>query len=98
MRRKTLKFLALLLSVIIVLGFAAVALPAHGQTEAKLFVEPQNNIFDTSVKTVGDTIIINVTVANITGLFGGIQTQLGSNTAKRRKYGRCPIRNTHASG
>jgi len=70
MKRKTLKFLALLLSAMMILGFATVAFPAHGQPEAKLFVEPQNNIFNTSVKTVGDTIVINVTVANITGLFG----------------------------
>ena len=44
MKRKTLKFLALLLSAMMILGFATVAFPAHGQPEAKLFVEPQNNI------------------------------------------------------
>jgi len=39
-------------------------------SEPELFVEPQDNIFDTWMKKVNDTVIINVTVANVTNLCG----------------------------
>ena len=65
-------FLYLLVLTLIILNFPSLrTIPTvHGATEAKLFVEPQNNTYYTSVKTVGDTIVINVSVANITDLFG----------------------------
>ena len=65
-------FLCLLALTLVILNFSGLrTVPTvHGATEAKLFVEPQNNTYYTSVKTVGDTIVINVSVANITGLFG----------------------------
>lgn len=45
-------------------------LPVYGTDEPIMFVEPMNSIFYMTEKRVGDTIQINCTVANVTGLAG----------------------------
>ncbi|MEM3576950.1 MAG: hypothetical protein QXX51_00645 [Candidatus Bathyarchaeia archaeon] len=44
--------------------------PAYATDGAKVFVDPPNNIFDITQKTVNDTFTVSLTLANITGLAG----------------------------
>ncbi len=60
--------ITLLLSSIFSVALILPAKAAEGDPE--LFVEPQENIFDTDTMSIGDTFSFNVTVANITMLFG----------------------------
>ncbi len=49
---------------------APISLPVYGTDEPTVFVEPKNSIFSTTEKRAGDTIQINCTLANVTGLAG----------------------------
>jgi len=71
-------FLILTLVLLNLFGLWTIT-PVNAQVEPKLFVEPKDNIYSTTEKGVGDTITINVTVANITGLFG-VQFELKWNS------------------
>jgi len=51
------------------ISFAGI-LPAHALTEAKVFVDPPNNVFPPPVLRKGQRFTVNVTIANMTGLAG----------------------------
>lgn len=49
---------------------ADISLPRVSEDSAKILVDPRGNVFYSWEKRINDTIVINVTVANITRLFG----------------------------
>jgi peptide/nickel transport system substrate-binding protein len=54
----------------IIFSMSIINLAVYGSNEPTVSVEPKNSVFSTAEKTVGDTIQINCTVANVTGLVG----------------------------
>ena len=70
LKTKNFIWLPLLALVLSILFNAAMILPTHAQPDAKVFVDPKDNIYYTYEKGINDTIQINVTIANMTGLAG----------------------------
>ena len=81
------KILSILMIASMMLGlFAILPLPAKADVP-QIYVDPQDNIFDTSTMHVGSTFTVNVKVQNITN-FAGLQfeSHLGPHSTEHHQH------------